>query len=193
MTGTTSSATATIAANGTPESVTAALTSLNTANNNFKSHTDRVSGVTLPAAGSALPSMQQIAGVSSAVTNLKNGLQALQNDPCGQLALTMAGVLLGKDTVENALATVASLLNNIQSGIEKITRVYESVQEAITRITNIIANADAYYDEAILQLSRAATAQMAEALYNLNPCFRQIFEETIGSSNLTAKLKEAVT
>ena len=193
VTGGTSNATASIAANGTPASLVTSLGLLTTANTNFLSHTNRVSGVSLPVAGAVQPSMQQIVSAASAVTNLKNALGTLQNDPCGQLALQMAGVLLGKDTVENAMATVKAALNDIQNGITTIAQVVAAVTNLIAQINNIIANADAYYDETILQLSRAAAGQLAESLYNLNPCFQQIFEEVIGTKELADKLKEIAT
>lgn len=193
ITGGTSSATASTSTSGVPAALTAILGSLNTSNNNFKSHTDRVSGVVLPTGANQLPGMSQVVGVANSITNIKNGLNTLQNDPCGQLALMMAGVILGPATVAEALVKIQSMIADIQSGIRSISLIYSEIQSHINKINNIIANADSYYNTALGELALAAQAQIIEALFDLNPCFAQIYNEVVGTETFVKTLKGIVT
>ena len=49
------------------------------------------------------------------------------------------------------------------------------------------------YNTALGELALAAQAQIIEALFDLNPCFAQIYNEVVGTETFVNKLKEVVS
>ena len=85
------------------------------------------------------------------------------------------------------------MIADIQSGIRSISLIYSEIQTHINKINNIIANADSYYNTALGELALAAQAQIIESLFNLNPCFAQIYNEVVGTETFVKTLKGIVT
>ena len=182
---------ATIATNGAISSVLAGLSSLNTANNNYKTHNDRVSGYVTPTG--TLPGIQSVMGVAQSLTQFRQGMNRITNDPCGQLALSMAGVILGPDVIENALARVNAAYADINEGLRQITSVYDTIATEINKINNIIANADAYYNNAVGELANATVGFFVDSMSQIDPCLQNVFEEVVGTTNLVKILKGIVS
>jgi hypothetical protein len=168
--------------------IIAKITAMETKSSDFSYHTDVLSGVNQNPIAETTERLSSLLSVGLNNVALKNSLNQLTNNPCGELLNVFGSLFLGQDLYEEILDYYQGFIGLINNGEALIAQILAQLDAFTNMIEGIIADDRNYFNNIVADLQRAALAQTLGSLYN-HPCGRYILRETIGSETLVGELQ----
>lgn len=150
----------------------------------FKAHTDSLSGVATSVTGGS-PALDQILSVGQSLNSIANVMEGSAG--CLALLNNMSG-LFSQDLLNGFGDEIAGFLSQINNCIADVTAILSRIAEIKNAIAGIIAADSNFFQDSLNKLRQAALAGLLASAYN-DPCAKFILENTIGRTDLLAKLQ----